>query len=303
MPKAIAFLLFALLQQAPAPQPAGPPTQDEPLTLPAIVYPALAREQRIQGTVHLEIAVDAAGQVFGVKALDGPLLLRQAAIDAYAHATYKPLLHDGRPAPAIVTTAVIFHLDELPPDSDQIVDKQFSILHSNCQELSLEHAPNALQTCRQAVDYSRRFSPGAQLEARATAYNDLVLLLIANGKYAGHGSAAPNPDLPEAAVLADQAIDLIAGSTAHTPAVAVAYITRAEVRSLQGDLKGSAEDCATAEETLNILIQDQAKDLANDRTANYRGQLKETLLLHAIVLERQHRKKDAERLRAEAERT
>lgn len=150
------------------------------------------------------------------------------------------------------------------------------------------------------------FSPEAHLEARATAYNDLVLLLIASGRYDGSGKAIANPNLPEAGALANQAVDLItrsATSGPHRPAVAVAYITRAEVRSLAGDLQGAAADCAEAEEVLGTLVADQAAPDQNkvDRTANYRGQLHETLLLHAVVLDRQHKTADAQRLRHRAD--
>ena len=290
------------------------PIQDEPLTVPAIVYPADAKQSRIQGTVQLRVAVDATGHVTSVEALSGPLPLRQAAIDAYSHATYRPLLKAGHATPALVTTSVNFNINELPPATDELVDKQFQPLHTNCQVLSLGHKPDedpavrqqALAVCREAVAMATHFSSGAELEARATAYNDLVLLLIASGRYDGSGKAIANPNLPEAGTLANQAVDLITRSGTsgpHRPAVAVAYITRAEVRSLAGDLRGAAVDCAEAEEVLGTLVADQAAPDQKkvDRTANYRGQLHETLLLHAVILDRQHKPAEAQRLRHRAE--
>ena len=281
----------AALAQAPA------PVTDEPLSVPAIQYPAEAKQARIQGSVQLEIAVDATGKVTAVHALAGPTPLRQAAIDAYLQARYKPLIKDGRPTPALITTAVNFNLKELPPDTDLLVDRDFKPLQARCQQLSAAQDAGALAACRQAVDMGRRFTPRAELEARATAYNDLVLLLIAPGKYAGDGSARANPALPEAGILADQALGLVEGEGVHTPAVAVAHITRAEVRSLAGDLRGAEADCGTAEEILTTLLQDEKE---NERSGNYRVQLKETLLLHAVVLERDHKKGDAKQLRARA---
>ena len=299
MKTVIALVLLALLQTPTAPPPAS--IHDEPLTPPHIVYPAEARSARIEGTVQLQINVDLSGHVTGVIALSGPVPLRQAAIDAYAHALYPPLIVDGHPSPAIITTGVNFSLRELPPDTDQLVDQQFKILHSNCQQLSLSYpqdrSPETLRTCRQAVQLSERFSPQAQLEARATALNDLVLLLIVDGR--------KSKDLPEAGTLAERAVELVAragASLPHTPAVAVAYITRAEVRSLAGDLKGSAADCAIAEETLGTLLADQARDeKESERAGNTRVQLRETPLLHAVVLERQHDTAAARRLRQRAQ--
>jgi len=277
-------LLFSLQTQAPI--------QDEPLSVPAITYPAEAKKARIQGSVQLQINVDATGHVTEVHALGGPIPLRQAAIDAYSHAAYRPILVAGRPAPAIITTSVNFTLNELPPDTDQLIDAQFKPLQANCQQLSNEHSPDALTACRKALAMASHFSATYDLEAHATAYNDVVLLLIADGK--------KSKDLPEAGVLADQAIDLVSltvHDNPHTPAVAVAYITRAEVRSLAGDLKGSASDCAMAEETLLTLLHDAPE---NERAGNYRVQLRETLLLHAIVADRDHHPLDARRLRHRA---
>jgi TonB family protein len=290
-----AALLLASFQTAQTPAP----IQDEPLSVPAIVYPADARKARIQGTVQLQIDVDSTGRVTSVQALAGPEALRQAAIDAYSGATYRPILAHGKPAPAIITTSVNFTLKELPPDTDQKIDVQFKPLQANCEQLAqapeTARTPAALEACRKALDMASHFSPGFELEAHATAFNDVVLILIADGK--------KSPDLPEANLLAGQAIDLVqpfatdAKGAAHRPAVAVAYITRAEVRSLAGDLRGAASDCAQAEETLTTLLHDYPE---NDRAANYRVQLRETLQLHAIVKDRDHRPADARRLRERA---
>ena len=287
----IATLLLTLALFAQAATPTI--RQDEPLTLPTISYPAEAKAARVQGTVHLEVAVDPTGHVFGVKAIDGPELLRQAAIDAYTHAIYKPLLTNGVPTPAIVTTAVNFSLTEAPPEPGESLSKLFQAAQAHCQQLSSTLSPEALSACRQAVDISHKFAPGVELESRTTSINDLVLLLIVDGKKA--------PQLPQAARLAEEAVDLVTGSTPHTPAVAVAYITRGEVRSLQGDLPGAASDCSIAEEALTTTLTDHPE---NERAGRYRVQLRETLLLHAVVLDRQGgraRKSDAAALRARAE--
>ena len=270
------LLAFSLLLQTAPAAALAPILHVEPLTLPSIVYPAQARANRVQGTVHLEIAVDPTGHVFGVKAIDGPEPLRQAAIDAYAKATYKPLLTNGLAGPAVVTTAVNFSINEAPPEPGQSLTKQFLAQQGLCQQLSNAKAADAPAACRQAVATSHEFAPGAELEARATSLNDLVLLLIADGKKSTH--------LAEAAMLAEQALDLVAGSSPHSPAIAVAYVTRAEVRSLQGDLPGAASDCDVAEEALTTTLTD---DPENERAGRYRVQLRETYLLHAIVLDRE----------------
>ena len=138
-------ILALFLQQAPPPPP---PVQIEPLTAPSIAYPADAKAARITGTVHLEINVDPTGKVTAVKALDGPPQLRQAAIDAYSRVTYRPLLKNNIPTPAIVTTSVNFTLTEAPPDDDMQVNAKFQPLHTNCQQLSVDKAPSAMDICR-----------------------------------------------------------------------------------------------------------------------------------------------------------
>ena len=293
-----ALLLLALATAASPAQGTATPAaiKDEPITLPPVVYPDEARQARIEGTVPLQVNVDSSGHVSSVQALGGPVLLRQAAIDAYSHAVYPPLITNGRPSPAIITTSVNFSLKELPPDTDLLVDRAFEPLHARCQRASLDRTADALELCRRTVQSAERFSPTAQLEVRATALNDLVLLLIVDGKRSTH--------LPEAGLYADRAVDLVTESgrsLPHTPAVAIAYITRAEVRSLAGNLKGSATDCAEAEEVLATLLADQAKDVKDsDRAGNLRVQLRDTYLLHAIVLQRAGKNKEAQGLRDRA---
>jgi TonB family protein len=160
----LATALFLALFQVAAPAQATAPVQDEPLSVPAIAYPADARQARIQGSVQLQIEVDATGHVTAVTALGGPIPLRQAAIDAYSKATYRPILVHGKPAPAIVTTSVNFTLKELPPDTDALVDAQFKPLQANCEQLAqapdTAKTPEALEACRKALDMA---SPATSL--------------------------------------------------------------------------------------------------------------------------------------------
>jgi TonB family protein len=61
------------------------------------VYPRLAREARVQGTVRLRAVIDASGKVQEVKLIEGPPMLVQAAIDAARQFEYSPPTADGRP--------------------------------------------------------------------------------------------------------------------------------------------------------------------------------------------------------------
>ena len=72
-------------------------------------YPAIARQLRVEGAVLLSVNVDAAGNVASVKALSGPPLLRQAAIDAVKRWKYQPATLADQPVPSTETVKVDFH--------------------------------------------------------------------------------------------------------------------------------------------------------------------------------------------------
>src|SRR3954463_16569819 len=61
------------------------------------VYPAEAKQQRIQGTVRLEIIIDKLGHVSQTSVVSGPPELIQSAADAVQQWVYKPTLLNGEP--------------------------------------------------------------------------------------------------------------------------------------------------------------------------------------------------------------
>jgi protein TonB len=61
------------------------------------MYPALARQARIEGLVVLSIVVDEKGEVQDVKAISGPPLLARSAEDALRHWRFRPIIIDGKP--------------------------------------------------------------------------------------------------------------------------------------------------------------------------------------------------------------
>ena len=71
----------------------------------------MAKQSNTQGTVVVSAEVDAKGNVTSVKAVSGPVTLRQAATDAVRQWKYSPALIDGKPASAQVTVDVQFRLN------------------------------------------------------------------------------------------------------------------------------------------------------------------------------------------------
>lgn len=75
------------------------------------VYPAAAKESNIQGSVTISANVDATGRVTGARALTGPFLLREAAINSVKQWKYSPALVNGNPAASLVVVSVEFKLN------------------------------------------------------------------------------------------------------------------------------------------------------------------------------------------------
>jgi TonB family protein len=100
------------LEPAPPPAPAVKVVRDPKLVSSVRpVYPTAAKASNIQGTVAVTANIDATGKVVAVRALSGPMLLRQAAEDAVKLWKYSPGTVDGKPAPSHVTLNVDFRLN------------------------------------------------------------------------------------------------------------------------------------------------------------------------------------------------
>lgn len=75
-------------------------------------YPALANSNRIEGDVQLQALIDQSGKVISAKVISGPVLLRNAAIDAVRQWRYSPALLDGKPISMQYKVTVSFHLSQ-----------------------------------------------------------------------------------------------------------------------------------------------------------------------------------------------
>lgn len=76
------------------------------------VYPQIARQARVGGTVIVEATTDIYGRVQDVKILRSIPLLDQAAVDAVKQWVYEPFLVNGKPREVSFTVAVVFDLDK-----------------------------------------------------------------------------------------------------------------------------------------------------------------------------------------------
>jgi protein TonB len=74
------------------------------------VYPPLAKQARISGTVELSAVIGKDGRVADLKVVKGHPLLVQAALDAVKNWVYKPTLLNGEPVEVSTTIDVNFTL-------------------------------------------------------------------------------------------------------------------------------------------------------------------------------------------------
>jgi protein TonB len=74
------------------------------------VYPALARQGRIEGAVQLKAIIDTEGKIKSLTVVSGHPLLVDAALDAVRHWTYQPTLLNGVPVEVKTEILVRFQL-------------------------------------------------------------------------------------------------------------------------------------------------------------------------------------------------
>ena len=79
------------------------------------VYPPLARQARIQGTVVMEVKIAKSGDVQSLQLVSGHPMLAPAAIEAVKQWKYKPFVIDGEPVEVKTTVQVNFTLAGGPP--------------------------------------------------------------------------------------------------------------------------------------------------------------------------------------------
>jgi protein TonB len=77
---------------------------------PHPVYPPLARQARIQGTVRLQAIIAKDGSIVELQVISGHPLLVQAALDAVRQWRYQPTLLNGEPVEVVTTIDVVFTL-------------------------------------------------------------------------------------------------------------------------------------------------------------------------------------------------
>jgi TonB family protein len=74
------------------------------------IYPQVAREAKVQGTVTMHAIIGKNGSVISLQFVSGPTLLMKAAMDAVKNWRYTPMLLNGQPVEVDTEISVGFHL-------------------------------------------------------------------------------------------------------------------------------------------------------------------------------------------------
>ena len=107
----------------PGPDAATPPIPPKPQRVGGLIreprkilhvaplYPDIARQSRVEGTVVLEAVLDVTGRVESVRVLGSQPLLDDAAVRAVRQWRYTPTELNGVPVPVLMTITVRFSLE------------------------------------------------------------------------------------------------------------------------------------------------------------------------------------------------
>jgi periplasmic protein TonB len=76
------------------------------------VYPPLAKQARVQGSVVLEVVINKEGSVETTRVLSGHPLLAQAAVEAVRQWRYRPVTLNGETREVVTTVTVNFKLPQ-----------------------------------------------------------------------------------------------------------------------------------------------------------------------------------------------
>jgi protein TonB len=110
--------LMAVVRHAAPPAPpkrirlGGVVEQSKLISGPPPVYPLLARQARIEGTVRLEAVISREGAILNLRAVSGHPLLIPAALAAVEQWTFRPTFLNGDPVEVATTIDVTFTLQK-----------------------------------------------------------------------------------------------------------------------------------------------------------------------------------------------
>lgn len=151
----------------------------------APIYPPLARQARIQGTVMLREVINKSGDVQSVQLISGHPMLAPAAIAAVKQWKYSPYLLNGEAVEVETTVQVNFTMPDKPADGGTGSDQSGAFINSPGVRIS-EVVMRALRTERVDAVYppeaeQARIEGQVVLNVRLNKYGEIANISLISG--------------------------------------------------------------------------------------------------------------------------
>jgi TonB family protein len=237
------------------------------------VYPALAKQMKLQGTVKIDVTVSETGDVASTKLIRGHPLLVTVALDAVKKRKYMPYMADGKPASFVTNVKIAFSVG-IPKeeyDRQQTVSDQYFKLEDQCRALlNGSKWEAAEQACKAAVPSGDQLGDHQGL-TKMGAYEHVGYALLAQQRY------------QEALDYYSRAFEFAQSSLKETDAeLGYAYRNLAMANHGLRNLDKARELYGKAERTLQLAHENiESKDLKQ----RYEKALKEILQYHLVAAE------------------
>ena len=252
------------------------------------VYPPIAAAARIQGEVGISVLIDASGKVASEKAVSGPAMLQQAAMDAVKKWQFEPFTTNGVSESVKTVLTIPFQLEgpKLTPEQEKAAQAWFPLSDKCRTALRAQNTEDSLNLCKQALDMS--------FKAGDLTSSDQLGRLNSHQLY-GHallmaGRTQEALDQENLAIAEARKCLTDTDEEYATP-----FVWRAVVETNLGQSDSALADFQVAEETYRRAIAHLP-----DMKKIYSRDLASTLRTHAALLDAMGRPADAEKLRAEA---
>jgi TonB family protein len=289
---ALAFQLTAAAQPADYPHPVDEATaRKKMLEHPEPLYPPIAKAARVQGTVEIAVVINTAGKVSSEKALSGPAMLQQAALDAVHKWTFTPFLLNGAPVTVSAVFAIPFQIDkpgEGPTKEQEEAAQAWFPVSDKCRNaLQANNADESLNYCKGALEFATM--------AGDTNSSDQLGLMLSH-QYYGHALILAGK-LDEALTEENTAVEESKKWLKETDQeYAMPFFWRAMAEARLGQTEATFTDLQIAEETHRRAIAHLP-----EMKKMYSQTLASILRMHADLLDQIGRTEEAAKLRAEAD--
>jgi TonB family protein len=286
------------------------------------VYPPIAKVAQVQGTVVLDLRIGTTGNIESIRAISGPAMLQQAAIDCVKQWTFHPFEKDGAPAIATGQYNIIFTLGDqsnttvgqgppssVPPASsdsvktvtvrvlsdnaasgpDEELSNKFDDADDACKKgvLSKQFNDATVAACKNAAELAEKLPMDANYVARRSAF---VYAATAYGDVGNFKDALP---------WAEKAVEVVKLGFDDASGSNAAYSTKGTIEGYLGDFSAADQDLTMAEDFSRKGIAWVEKEAPSLRVEYVRPFVRD-LQFHAKVLQALGRPDEAQKKLDEA---